>query len=368
MARTAVDFSKISRVLVIHLRQFGDVLLTTPMFSTLKKHAPHVEVDALIYDHTADMLTLHPAIAEVHRTMRRRKDLPFATRLAAELRLLRRLRARRYDMLINVAQHPSAIWLHWWLRPRYHVAPEKGGRYDRLWNAHFTHVFRFTPNRRRHQIELNLDALRQIGVFPADEERRLVLLPGGEAEASMRRRMAAAGLARDGFVVVHAPSNLRYKCLPPARTARLVEALVADGARVVLTGSASKFDVDLMRAIRAECRAEAVDFSGQLTMKELAVLIREAKLVIAVDSAPMHIAAAMGTPVVGIFGPSYEHMWGPWRVPHRIVASEVHPCRPCNQWGCAGTGISDCLVTLPVEPILVAARDLLAAPIERAAE
>ena len=359
MARSVVDFSKISRVLVIHLRQFGDVLLTSPVFSALKKHAPHLEIDALVYDHTVEMLTLHPAIAKVHH-LRRRKDLAFGARMRAEFELLRDLRARRYDMLISLGLHPSAVWLNWILRPRYHVVPQKGGPYDRLWSRNFTHVFKFTPNRRRHHVELNLDALRQCGLFPDEEERGLVLVPGEGTETSVRNRMAAAGLARGGFVLVHAPSNWTFKCLPPQRTARLVEELAKRGERVVLTAAPAETDLALVRAIRAACSVDTVDFSGQLSMKELAALIAQAKFVIAVDSAPMHIAAAMQTPVVAIFGPSNEFTWGPWRVPHRLVSSDRHHCRPCNNAGCGGSGVSDCLATLPVESILTAANELLA--------
>jgi heptosyltransferase-3 len=363
MARSKADFSKISRVLVIHFRHYGDVLLTSPMFSVLQKHAPHVETDALIYDHPAEMLTFHPAIAQIHRSMRKRKDLSFSARLGAELRLLGKLRARRYDMLINVGLHPSAIWLNWFLRPRYHVVPQRGGSFDRFWSMNFTHVFKYVP--RRHQLELNLDALRKVGIIPDEQERELVLVPGETAEASMRDRMAAQGLARGGYVVVHAPSNMPYKCLPTERTARLIEQLVKDGERVVLTGAPTEIDLALVRAIRDACRVDTVDFSGQLSMKEVAVLIRQAKLVISVDSAPVHIAAAMHTPVVAIFGPSIEQIWGPWRVPHRVVSSDRHTCRPCNQWGCAGSGVSDCLATLPIEAVLAAARELMAERVSR---
>jgi heptosyltransferase III len=357
MARSLVDFSQISRVLVIHLRQHGDVLLTSPMFSALKKHAPQVEIDALVYDHTAEMLTLHPAIAEVHR-LRRRRDLSFAARLAAELDLMHKLRARRYDVLINLGLHPSAVWLHWILRPRYHLAPQKGGPFGRLWSRNFTHVFRQTAD--RHQVEVNLDALRQFGLFPGEDERRLVLVAGAEAEASARKRMTTAGLSPGGFVIVHAPSNWTFKCLPPERTARLIERLVAGGERVVLTAAPAETDLALIRAIRKACGADVVDFSGALSLKELAALTAQAKLVIAVDSAPVHIAAAMQTPVVAIFGPSNDRQWGPWRVPHRVVRSARHPCQPCNNAGCGGSGVSDCLLTLPVESILVAAKELLA--------
>jgi heptosyltransferase-3 len=356
MARSIVNFSKISRVLVIHLRQYGDVLLTSPMFSALKKHAPHIETDALVYSHTAEMLTFHPAIAQVHR-LHRRKELSLAPRLGAELRLLQTLRARRYDMLINLGLHPSAVWLNWILRPYYHVVPQKGGSYGGLWGRNFTHIFRPTVN--RHQVEVNLDALRQLGLFPDEDVRGLVLVPGEEAAASVRNRMAAAGLSPGGFIIVHAPSNWAFKCLPPECTARLIELLVKDGERVVLTAALTESDLALVRAIRTACSVDTVDFSGQVSMKELAALIGQAKLVVAVDSAPVHIAAAMQTPVVAIFGPSNEYQWGPWRTPHRVVGSQTHPCRRCNNAGCGGSGVSDCLLTLPVESIFAAVQELL---------
>ncbi len=127
----------------------------------------------------------------------------------------------------------------------------------------------------------------------------------------------------------------------------------------MLTGAPAESDLALVRAIRKACGADTVDLSGQLSMKELAALIGQAKLVIAVDSAPVHISAAMQTPVVAIFGPSNEYQWGPWRTPHRVVGSSRHPCRRCNNAGCGGSGVSDCLLTLPVESIFAAAQELL---------
>jgi heptosyltransferase-3 len=69
----------------------------------------------------------------------------------------------------------------------------------------------------------------------------------------------------------------------------------------------------------------------------------------------------MGTPVVALFGPSGEAEWGPWQVPHRVVSSAVHPCRPCGIDGCGGGKVSDCLVTLPLQRVLRAVDELLAA-------
>jgi len=360
MPAAAVDFSTIKRVLVLHLRHYGDALLTAPIFSALKKHAPHVEVDALVYEHTIEMLSGHPAISEIH-SMRKGRGLSPLAKLASHYRVLRKLRARRYDMLVAVGVHPAAVWLSWLLRPRYNVAPRRLDWLARLWKKNFTRVVNYPANRRRHQVELNLDALRQFGIFPTEEERGLVLVPGETAVARVRSRLSAAGLTARGFIVVHAPASLGYKQLPSARTAEIIDALAKDGERIVLTGAPAAADRALVTAIRAACRAETVDFTGEFSMKELAALIGEAKLVIAVDSAPVHIAAAMRTPVVGVYGPTNEFIWGPWRVPHRIVAADRYACRPCHRHGCGGCGISECLVTLPAEAVVAAARELLAA-------
>ena len=76
-----------------------------------------------------------------------------------------------------------------------------------------------------------------------------------------------------------------------------------------------------------------------------------ARIFVGVDSAPMHIAAAMQTPTLAFFGPSSEHIWGPWQVAHRIVVSDAYPCRPCDLDGCGGGKVSECLTTLSVDHV-----------------
>ncbi len=363
MVPDAVDLGAARRALVVKLRHHGDVLLASPVFSVLRAHAPRLEVDALVYDDTREMLALHPAIATVHTVGRSWRAAPLRARLADEARLLRALRARGYDLLVSLTGHPRGAWLARLLAPRWSVAPEQPQR-GRLWRTSFSHLYRLPRGGRRHAVELNLDALRRIGVYPGDGERSLVLVPGGEAEAEVRNRMAALGLAERGFVHLHPASRWRFKCWPADRTAALVDRLAAAGERVVLTAAPSPPELELVRAIRAACRAETIDHAGQLTLKQLAALTGRAKLFVGVDSAPMHIAAAMGTPVVALFGPSGEHEWGPWRVASRVIASDAHPCRPCGIDGCGGGKVSECLTTLPVERVFAAARELAAAPHE----
>jgi heptosyltransferase-3 len=102
------------------------------------------------------------------------------------------------------------------------------------------------------------------------------------------------------------------------------------------------------------------DLSGQLSLKQLAALSARARLFVGVDSAPMHIAAASGTPVVALFGPSGDVEWGPWGSGHRVLSSRQHACRPCGQDGCGGGKLSECLTSLTLAQVQSAVFEALA--------
>jgi heptosyltransferase-3 len=216
-------------------------------------------------------------------------------------------------------------------------------------------------------VERNLDALRRIGIYPGTEERALTLVPGAAAEERIAALLAGHGLQRDRFVQVHPSSRWRFKCWPAEKMAALVDRLHAAGWLVVLTAAPEAAETRMIDDILGRlARPVAANLCGQLSLKELAALSAQARLFVGVDSAPMHIAAAVGTPAVALFGPSGEALWAPWGVPrsgrHRVVASEGYSCRPCGLDGCGGGKVSDCLVTLEVERVWAAASGLLGSP------
>jgi heptosyltransferase-3 len=354
----AIDLTGLKRALVIQLRHHGDVLLSSPVFAVLKNHAPSIEIDALVYAETRDMLDLHPAIARVHAVERRWKELAAPARLAREWRLQAALHARGYDLIVHLSEHPRGAWLARSLGARHAVAPNFA-RKAGLWKRSFTHLVPLPANGRRHRVELNLDALRRIGIQPGDEERKLVLVPGVEAERSVDVLLAAEGLRPKGFVHFHPGSRWQFKCWPAERAAALIGELARRGDRVALTAAPDDKELAMIADIRARANVPVADFSGKLTLKQLAALSARASLFIGVDSAPMHIAAAMQIPTVALFGPSGEIEWGPWRVPHRVVASDAYACRPCGNDGCGGGKVSECLSRLPLEAALVAIDSLL---------
>ena len=358
-----VDLGLVRRALVTKLRHHGDVLLASPVFTVLGHAAPSAEIDALVYAETAPMLAGHPAIARIHAIDRGWKRQGLIRQARAERALLAALHTRHYDLIVHLTEHPRGAWLSRLLRPRYSVARHLD-RAHWLWRTSFTHYYKVPRRTPRHTVECNLDGLRRIGVQPVPEDKALLLAADAAAAARVRSLLAQHGAEAKRFIQMHPGSRWLFKCWPPEHYAALLDALVADGWRVVLTAAPDARERALVDAILGAAgdavRNGVIDLGGQLSLTELAALTREARAFVGVDSAPMHIAAAVQTPVVALFGPSGEVEWGPWQVPHRIVASTRHPCRPCGIDGCGGGKVSECLTTLPVARVHAALTALLA--------
>lgn len=355
--RDAVPLDSLRRVLVIKLRHHGDVLLTAPVFASLRAARPALEVDALVYADTAPMLTGHPDIERVWTIDRQWKRLGLLGQARAELGLLRDLRARHYDLVVHLTEHPRGAWLTRLLGPRWSVAPKLPGR-GRFWRRSFSHFFPTPVGAARHTVERNLDALRRLGIQPAPASRQVTLVPGAAADGRVATLLQEAGLTPGGFIHLHPASRWHFKCWPESSLAAIVGRLAAAGWPVVITAAPDAGEAALVARLKALLTVPVHDFSGRFNLKELAALAGRARLFLGVDSAPMHIAAAMGTPVVALFGPSGDLEWGPWGEPrtgaHQVVASDRHPCRPCGLDGCGGGKVSDCLVGLGVEAVWAA--------------
>jgi heptosyltransferase-3 len=352
----AVAPETLKRVLVIKLAHFGDVLLASPVLTVLKNHAPAAEIDALVYAETASMLSGHPALAELFTIDRRWAQQGVFRQLGSEMALLRRLRARRYDLVVALSDKPRIAWLTRFTGARYAVTAERKDR-PAFWRRSFTHLYPLPRPNTRHTVEAHLDALRRIGIWPDTDERRVVLVPGEAAERRIESLLKEHGLQRGRFVQLHPGSRWLFKCWPAARVAELIGILQARSERVVMTGAAEGNEAAYLRDVLSAVRMPPLNLAGALDLKELAALTARARLFVGVDSAPLHIASAMGTPAVALFGPSGDVEWGPWQIAHRIVAS-AYPCRPCGVNGCGGSNRSECMETLPVERVLAAIDEL----------
>ena len=354
-----VDFATLRRILVIKLRHHGDVLLTSPLFSVLAQACPVAETDALVYADTAPMLENHPHIAHLHTIDRAWKKQGTWSQLRAEWDLLQQLQQRNYDLIIHLTTHPRGAWLSRWLKPRWAVAPQNARR-AKLWRRAFTHQYRMIGGNRRHTVDIHLDALRCLGLLLEQAPLSLVLHPSATATTEVLQLLHQHGVNPKGFLHFHPASRWLFKCWPVTHAAAWLRLAHAQGHQIVLTGAPqgdeARYVAEIITAIP---EIPVVNLCGQLSLPMLAALTARARVFVGMDSAPMHIAAAMQTPTVALFGPSGEIEWAPWHTPARILTAPKFHCRPCGQDGCGGSKRSDCLAAITPAQVMAAVNDLL---------
>ena len=163
------------------------------------------------------------------------------------------------------------------------------------------------------------------------------------------------------LVVIHAPSRWKFKELPIATWANVIDTLKDKKFEVVLCGS--KDDLLTNQAIYASCRTKPI-LTNNFSLEDTTALYSLAHLVLTIDSMSTHLASATQTPVISIFGPSNEKNWGPWGGKHRVIAltsqdAPTFDCRPCGQDGCEGSKISQCLVQMNPSMIIHEALKML---------
>lgn len=356
-AADAVDFQQIRRVLVVKLRHHGDVLLSSPVFQILKARYPHLEIDALVYHDTREMLSEHPAIHQLHTIDRAWKKQGVKAQLGHELALLKTLKAQKYDLLIHLTESNRGALLARYLKPRYAVVRRYATRRSRFWKNSFSHHYSSPGGGRRHTVEMHLDALRRLGLQPSQQERRLVLEAGEVARQRVKTLLLEQGVEGD-YIHIHPASRWLFKCWPEEAFARLLDDLQKHQLPLVLSAAPSEHELEMVKDICEQTNSRPISLAGQLSLKELSALVEGARLFVGVDSVPMHIAAALQTPTVALFGPSGDKEWGPWMVPHRIMTSD-HSCRPCGQDGCGNGKVSDCLVRIGAADVAAACDELL---------
>jgi heptosyltransferase-3 len=273
------DLSNVKKVLVIKLRQLGDVLLTTPVFSALSAALPGAKLDAYVYSESIPLLEDHPDIDACIGYDRKWKKLGFFSKLLSEWRILRHIRRQRYDLVINLTEGDRGAIAAKASGAKIRVGfdSEKSGFRGK--DKFFTHLAKICPTL-RHSVERNLDALRRIGIFPSLEQRELSLPIPVEVIEKMR------AIACDGFILIHPTSRWKFKCWPVDKMRELAISLTAQGHKLVFTSGPDSEERAMVAQISKDLGC--INLSGQITLKELSALISLSDLLICVDSLPLH--------------------------------------------------------------------------------
>jgi lipopolysaccharide heptosyltransferase II len=330
------------RILLVRLRLIGDVVFTTPLVGALRRAYPDARIAYLVEPDAAPVVERNPHLDEVIIAPRTRG----ARRIGDDLRLARRLRRERFDLVLDLHGGPRSAWLTWASGAAERIGYDIKGRawmYTRV-------VPRPRELRARHSVLNQWDLLEAIPGWTggaADETRdRIDIALDPAADARMAARLAAAGVTPDDeLVVLHVSAGNPFRRWPDAFFAETAAALAADNPRRRLAFSSGPSDRAAASRIAADTRtrlgaaAGRIIDLGEFDLQELRALIGRSRLFVGGDTGPLHIAASTDTPVVGIFGPTLAARSAPWRplsVPTFSIETAVAdlPCRPCNQRVC----------------------------------
>ena len=349
------------RILLVRLRQIGDVVFTTPAVHALRQRFPDAHLTYIVEPAAAPIVIHNPHLNQVIVAPR----APGVRGLLGDFALARRLRAGRYDLAIDFHGGPRASLLTW-----LSGAPARIG-YDvmgRGW-MYTQRVARPRHLRPRHSVENQWDLLAPLGVAPPDPAAFPMEMPvDADALAAVQARLAHAGVSNDAsLVVIHVSAGNPFRRWPAAHFVELVAALALGHPRrrILVTSGPSERDAagQIIAEARARLgeRADQVPSCGEFSLTELRALLDRAALYIGGDSGPLHVAATTGVPIVGLYGPTLPIRSAPWRagtcVTESVDAGEL-PCRPCDQRVCE-PGDFRCLTSIKPAQVLDAAERAL---------
>jgi len=344
------------RILLIKPSALGDVVHTLPVAATLHRRYPNIPLDWLVEEEAADIVRGHPALSEVVVSARKRwlgqlqHPAQIPTTLGEVRRFATEVRQRGYDAVLDLqGLLKSALYV------MATGAPVRVGFAEGRECAPWILTHRVVaPPQPVHAVERYLHLAAAVDATDPVREFHISLSP--EDTAAARSHLAACRVAPGcPRVAVHPAARWRTKLWEVPRWRELAAALLAEGIGVILTGS--REDEAMAEGICAGMDPRPLSLVGRLTLKQLVAVLRDVDLMITVDSGPMHIAAAVGTPVVALFGPTDPLRTGPLG-PGRILRREL-PCSPCLQRRCRIADTYRCMRDLGVAEVLGAVRDLL---------
>jgi len=350
------------RILAIRLDNLGDVLLVTPAIRAIKSALPHASVSLLASPTGAQVGRLNPDIADVlvmeAPWVDPWQEIPHC--VDREERIIELLRERSFDAAIIFTSErqsplPAAYLCYLAGIPlRLAASIDASGSLLTTRHRHSEEVV--------HEVERGLDLVGSIGIPPADRNLVLEIPNAARAQASELRSKwtdRSNGHRPRPLVVVHPGSSMAARRYPFEQYAAVVEALVKDlDADVAITGLANERGLiaSILGLVSPTVRARVHDVADTLGFPEVCALIDTADLVVTNNTGPMHIASAVGTPVISLFAlTNRPEQWGPWQVPHRILNRDVS-CRYCHSRICPSD--QECLRPVSAADVIEAAREL----------
>lgn len=332
-------------ILLIQLGDIGDVVLTLPCIRALRENYPQARIVVAVWGKAAELLEDCPWLDQVIAVTKSSQS--FWEELRFQLDFFRNLQRLHCDLAIDLRTGTRGAIMAF-----LSGASQRIGFYaddGKLWrNRLFTGLLKreYTPD--LHVVDYLLCLLEASGI--TTEQRTPELAVAGEKQEKIRVLFEEAALPENKKIVAVQPFSLwQYKEWGKEKYIALIQWLVAEyGVVVIVTGSV--VEKDRAEEIVRGCGAGCYNFAGKTSIAMYAALLKNCQFFIGVDSAGLHIAAAVGTPTIGIFGPSSPVSWAPVGRQHLVVQKKMS-CVPCREKGCKNGEKSSCLDELTLEEV-----------------
>ena len=338
-----------NHILVILLRYLGDVLLATPVLSVLRGQYPRAKVTMLVNRGTETLLSGNPDVDDVLVVDRRG--------LWSQGQLWLTLRRGGFDCVLDLTDGDRSAWLARLTGARVRIGMNREG-YWRGWL--YTQVVR--PASGLHRIDRNLEFVKALGVGLRPSRPPLVLNPSMADKQDVQRLLGEMGLgwcdeqSHVPLVMIHPGARYWFKAWRAERFGVLARRLIQEtGCRIFIGGSQG--ERDLADGIERTAGSGATVIAGRTTVTQYAALLARCQLFIGNDNGPMHMASALGVPIVALFGPSDPAEWGP-RSDRAVVVYKGLDCRHCFHPTCE-RGEESCMNLISVDEVFDAACRML---------
>jgi heptosyltransferase-3 len=354
--------------LVIATRRLGDVLLTTPLLRSLHEAWPGARIDVLVFSNTGAILAGNPDISEIIEIDERPDK-------QQHLQLARRV-FRRYDLAVTT-QGSDRPFLYALLAAPTRVGIVPDESWKNAWKRWISTGWVLLDNINTHTVLQNLRLADILGI-----RRHYTMVPPANSGKDTLTRIAPALSHKQAYAVIHPYPKYQYKHWTVRGWQKLISAMLDDDLVVVITGGPDEDERRYCADLAGEFSSRVINTAGLLDFSELTTLITSGTCFIGPDTSVTHLAAACGTPVIALYGPSNPVKWGPWPadagahdnspfIMHRkpwqrsgniTLIQGVADCVPCFMEGCERhrNSHSRCLDDLPAATVITAMKEALA--------
>ena len=351
--RIALNKDMPAEILIVKLSAIGDVVHALPFLDVLRKNFPRAKIDWLVEEGAADIIEGHPAIRRVIISRRKswRRNLIEERRFSEVLREIvsfsKDLRRHRYDWVID---------LQGLLKSGVLVGLSKGGRKLGMKGARegawlFLRERSVSVNYDQHAIDRYLEVASYLGCIWEGWDSRIPVLEAHRQRVD--QMLQEDGCKNRMLVAINPMAKWETKLWEPELFAALGDRILTFPCKIIFTGS--EMDRPVIEKISSMMQTRPSNFAGRTGLRELAYLYGRCRVLVTTDTGPMHMAAAMGCPVVALFGPTSPLRTGPYGTGHRVITSGAacSPCfkKSCDQWSC--------MRDITVDSVYEAVRDIL---------